>query len=111
MELSLQTSNFILCPSKPSKWHRVIYGREHTPTGMATSGWTMRRILATAGSPCTRSPALLAQQQLSVDGHPLPQGRVLVLGGDQVYPSKGDYRIKLQEPFRSANRCEPGNGG
>jgi hypothetical protein len=41
---------------------------------------------------------------------PLPQGRVLVFGGDQVYPtaSKADYEAKLQAPFEDANLREAG---
>jgi len=51
---------------------------------------------------------LLAQQQLTIDGKPLPRGQMLVMGGDQVYPtpsgqqyedrSKGPYRAALPQP-------------
>jgi hypothetical protein len=48
----------------------------------------------------------VAQDQLEVDGHPepLPAGRVLVLGGDQVYPVASDdaYRDRLVGVFRAA---------
>ena len=30
---------------------------------------------------------LLAQPELTVDGHTLPRGRMLIMGGDQVYPT------------------------
>jgi hypothetical protein len=61
---------------------------------------------------------LLARQELwpkaSPEGEPLsgplPQGRLLVFGGDQVYPtpSKADYEEKLQAPFEDANTKETG---
>ncbi|WP_035306374.1 metallophosphoesterase [Actinokineospora inagensis] len=48
---------------------------------------------------------LLAAEELAVDGHTLPRGRVLVMGGDEVYPfastvayedrTKGVYRAAL----------------
>jgi len=51
---------------------------------------------------------LLAQRVLAVDEHTLPRGDVLVMGGDQVYPTasgqqyedrfKGPYRAALPEP-------------
>jgi hypothetical protein len=51
---------------------------------------------------------LLAQRELAVGGRSLPRGRVLVMGGDQVYPTasgqqyedrfKGPYRAALPEP-------------
>jgi hypothetical protein len=42
---------------------------------------------------------------------PLLRGRVLVFGGDQVYPtaSKEDYEAKLQAPFEDANMRETGD--
>jgi hypothetical protein len=41
---------------------------------------------------------------------PLPQGRVLVFGGDEVYPtaSPEDYEAKLRAPFDEANQREAG---
>src|SRR5262249_8259175 len=41
---------------------------------------------------------------------PLLQGRVLVFGGDEVYPtaSKADYEEKLRAPFDDANAREVG---
>ena len=41
---------------------------------------------------------------------PLLQGRVLVFGGDEVYPtaSKEDYEAKLRAPFADANQREAG---
>lgn len=48
----------------------------------------------------------LAQKNLAVVGlpQPLPRGDLLVLGGDQVYPTPagGNYRIRFLDPFRSA---------
>jgi hypothetical protein len=51
---------------------------------------------------------LLARPTLLVDGLCLPQGRVLIFGGDQVYPtaSKEDYDTKLRAPFTAANKQE-----
>ena len=47
---------------------------------------------------------LLAQPSLSVDGHELPRGEVLVLGGDQVYPTASgqQYEDRFKGPFRAA---------
>jgi hypothetical protein len=47
---------------------------------------------------------LLAQSQLTVAGHSLPRGRVLLMGGDQVYPlANGDgYENRLKGPYRAA---------
>ncbi|MDE1148853.1 MAG: hypothetical protein PW843_19985 [Azospirillaceae bacterium] len=41
---------------------------------------------------------------------PLPIGRLLVMGGDQVYPtaSRDDYRRKLIEPLEAAAKAVPG---
>lgn len=47
---------------------------------------------------------LLAQPTLVVDGHALPRGEVLVMGGDQVYPTslRDDYKIKMLLPYSFA---------
>ncbi|GLW32080.1 metallophosphoesterase family protein [Actinoplanes regularis] len=47
---------------------------------------------------------LLAQSELSVDGAPLPRGRLLLMGGDQVYPlASGDgYESRMKGPYRAA---------
>lgn len=44
---------------------------------------------------------LLAQKNLSVGGHELPRGSVLVLGGDEVYPTavRDDYKVKMRLPY------------
>jgi len=48
----------------------------------------------------------IGQPQLKVDGldGPLPRGRVLILGGDEVYPtaSRETYRQRLLDPFECA---------
>ena len=51
---------------------------------------------------------LLAKQELRVGNQSLPQGRVLLFGGDQVYPtaSEDDYQKKLKAPFDAANKFE-----
>jgi hypothetical protein len=47
---------------------------------------------------------LLAQPQLELDGLPLPRGRLLMMGGDQVYPlASGDgYESRMKGPYRAA---------
>ncbi|MFE4079524.1 hypothetical protein [Paenarthrobacter sp. YIM B13468] len=47
---------------------------------------------------------LLAQDKLTVQGHDLPRGRVLVLGGDEVYPvaSPAAYENRMAGPYRMA---------
>jgi hypothetical protein len=53
---------------------------------------------------------LLAQERLVVDGSPLPRGGVLVMGGDQVYPTSGHepYTTRLREPYKLAFPNRPG---
>jgi hypothetical protein len=55
---------------------------------------------------------LLAQPHLSVDGHELPRGEVLVLGGDQVYPTASgqQYEDRFKGPFRAALPEKPLEG-
>jgi hypothetical protein len=54
---------------------------------------------------------LLAEPALPVDRmpDPLPMGDILILGGDQVYPtaSREDYRRKLVEPYEAAAQGKP----
>lgn len=47
---------------------------------------------------------LLAQPSLTVDGTVLPRGRLLLMGGDQVYPlASGDgYENRTKGPYRAA---------
>ncbi|MEU8240622.1 metallophosphoesterase [Actinoplanes missouriensis] len=47
---------------------------------------------------------LLAQPELAVDGERLPRGRLLLMGGDQVYPlASGDgYENRMKGPYRAA---------
>lgn len=47
---------------------------------------------------------LLAQESLEIEGHHLPRGQVLIMGGDQVYPdaSRKDYADRLQTPYKWA---------
>lgn len=76
------------------------------------------------GFPATYSVAyLLVQRELDLDGHRLPRGQVLVMGGDQVYPTasnvayenrcKGPYQAALPEPPATGPRptlyAVPGN--
>jgi hypothetical protein len=55
---------------------------------------------------------LLAQRSLSVEGHELPRGEVLVLGGDQVYPTASgqQYEDRFKGPFRAAFPDPPEEG-
>jgi hypothetical protein len=48
---------------------------------------------------------LLAQPSLRVDGHDLPRGQVLIMGGDQVYPtaSMEQYEDRLKGPYTAAS--------
>jgi hypothetical protein len=52
---------------------------------------------------------LLAQPELTVGGKTLPRGNVLVMGGDQVYPTaqRDDYKIRMLLPYAFAL---PGGG-
>jgi len=47
---------------------------------------------------------LLAQRHLTLDGDELPRGRLLLMGGDQVYPlASGDgYENRMKGPYRAA---------
>ena len=49
---------------------------------------------------------LIAQPQLPVEGckDPLPRGNLVVMGGDQVYPTatRDDYNIKMRLPYSLA---------
>ena len=47
---------------------------------------------------------LLAQPSLTVGGHQTRRGSVLLMGGDQVYPTAtgDDYRIRMRKPYTFA---------
>ena len=55
---------------------------------------------------------LLAQPELAVDGHRLPRGRVLMLGGDQVYPTANTqaYENRFKGPYTAALPTPPEDG-
>ncbi len=55
---------------------------------------------------------LLAQPQLTVGDRVLPRGRVLVMGGDQVYPTASgqQYEDRFKGPYRAALPCPPLDG-
>ncbi len=55
---------------------------------------------------------LLAQPTLTPDGTPLPRGRMVVLGGDQVYPTPSgqQYEDRFKGPFRAAFPVPPREG-
>ncbi|HYN92251.1 MAG TPA: metallophosphoesterase [Pilimelia sp.] len=52
---------------------------------------------------------LLAQPHLDVDGRRLPRGEVLVMGGDQVYPTANmdAYKDRFKGPYVAAMPCPP----
>ncbi|MEA2685267.1 MAG: hypothetical protein QOE93_462 [Actinomycetota bacterium] len=54
---------------------------------------------------------LLAQPELEVDGEKTRRGRILVMGGDQVYPvpKRSHYENRLLGPYRAAMPNPPGN--
>lgn len=49
---------------------------------------------------------MLGQKTLTIEGvdKPLPRGKLLIMGGDQVYPyaTKDDYRFRMRDPYRYA---------
>jgi hypothetical protein len=55
---------------------------------------------------------LLAQPQLEVDGRTLPRGRMLLMGGDQVYPlaESDGYENRTKGPYRAAMPEAPADG-
>ena len=55
---------------------------------------------------------LLAQAALTIDGQEMPRGEVLVLGGDQVYPTASgqQYEDRFKGPFRAALPQPPLDG-
>lgn len=59
--------------------------------------------------------SLLAEKSLVVEGHELPRGTVLVLGGDEVYPvaSPAAYEDRMVGPYRTAlpGGRSPGGAG
>nr|WP_244162144.1 metallophosphoesterase [Micromonospora eburnea] len=52
---------------------------------------------------------LLAQPELTVDGHRLPRAQTLVMGGDQVYPSAAyaAYEDRCKGPYQAALPVPP----
>jgi hypothetical protein len=52
---------------------------------------------------------LLAQPHLELDGRRLPRGQVLLMGGDQVYPTPSTeaYEDRLKGPYVAAMPCPP----
>jgi hypothetical protein len=52
---------------------------------------------------------LLAQDAVEVDGVAYPRGRVLVMGGDQVYPTASgrDYEDRTKGPYKAAMPVPP----
>jgi len=66
------------------------------------------------GFPATYSVAhLLAQPELDLDGERLPRGHVLVMGGDQVYPTASGeaYEDRCKGPYQAALPEPPADGG
>ncbi|MEJ3749736.1 metallophosphoesterase [Actinomycetes bacterium KLBMP 9797] len=55
---------------------------------------------------------LLAQPELRLDGRRLPRGEVLIMGGDQVYPTASGvaYEERCKGPYQAALPCVPSAG-
>jgi hypothetical protein len=55
---------------------------------------------------------LLAQSELTVEGRSLPRGRLIVMGGDQVYPtaSSQQYEDRFKGPYEAALPAPPPTG-
>ena len=55
---------------------------------------------------------LLAQPELDLGGRRLPRGRMLLMGGDQVYPtaSGDEYENRMKGPYRAALPVPPVEG-
>ena len=55
---------------------------------------------------------LLGQPSLTVDGHQLPRGQVLIMGGDQAYPtaSMQEYEDRCKGPYTAALPTAPVDG-
>lgn len=55
---------------------------------------------------------LLAQPELDLDGERLPRGEMLVMGGDQVYPTAGKaaYEDRCKGPYQAALPQPPPDG-
>ncbi len=53
---------------------------------------------------------LLAQPGLAVDGHQLPRGQLLFMGGDEVYPTASTqaYEDRTKGPYKAALPCVVG---
>ncbi len=52
---------------------------------------------------------LLAQEQIEVDKHVLPRASILILGGDQVYPTatREEYKNRFKGPYQMAFPFNP----
>lgn len=48
--------------------------------------------------------SLLAKEEIEVEGQKIPRGKLLIMGGDQVYPvaTREEYRNRLQGPYATA---------
>jgi Calcineurin-like phosphoesterase len=55
---------------------------------------------------------LLGRPSLTIDGSDLPRGHVLIMGGDQVYPtaSMDEYENRLKGPYTAALPMPPPDG-
>ena len=53
---------------------------------------------------------LLGRPSLTVDGHELPRGKVLMMGGDEVYPTAGTqaYEDRTKGPYKASMPCADG---
>lgn len=53
--------------------------------------------------------SLLAKYELEADGHKIPRAKLLIMGGDQVYPTatRQEYKNRLQGPYETALPTDP----
>jgi hypothetical protein len=85
------------------------------PTELGTGGELWFDYIADLGDgfDATYSMAyLLVQPELDLAGAKLPRGDVLIMGGDQVYPtaSAPAYEDRFKGPYTAAQPCPPAKG-
>ena len=79
-------------------------GLDYSEADAATCGSTTSATPATAGTRRTRWRGCSPRTSLDFDGEKLPRGKVLLLGGDQVYPTAEPvaYENRFSGPFAAA---------
>lgn len=99
-------------PAQPVVGSRGLPGPVELHTGpAATDMWIdYAADLGDGFDPTYTVASLLAQDTLAVGGRELPRGRLLVLGGDEVYPvaSPAAYQDRMVGPYRTAFPAQTG---